>query len=216
MKLSFLFPLFVSAIGCNHSAGSAKFKGQSDNFPLDSTKAIIRFRSDTFKVSLINRTDLEKRFNNFYEDRYGHFFIKSFGHQKTKEHEFQPVEVFVELPKLDSATYKDFGSYFKDSSKVMCVFENSDGGNYVWLKDADSKSFEAFKNSFGGKDKKYVFYKDIKLSGLNPSTVKVYSDTKNCTNCTPYFTDGKVCFFGDEKVENRNCIIPPEYKFIEF
>jgi len=213
MKLDLFFAVLIGgAMGACHSVEPAKSKGQD---PLDSTRVMARFISDKFKVGVIDRADLKKKFDEFYEDKSGHFFIRSFGHKRTEKHEFEPVEVFVEVPKLDSATYKVAGSYIMDSSKVICVFQNSDGGNYVWMKDADPRSFQAFKNAFGGKDKDHVFYNDKILEGLNPSTVKVYSNTKNCSNCTAYFTDGKLCYSGDEKNEGKSCSIPPEYKFIE-
>jgi hypothetical protein len=215
MKLIIFFTVFTGAFYACHSLEPPKSEQRLDKKPIDSTKAFVRFISDTFKSGIIDRVDLIKKFDKFYEDRNGHFFIRSYGHQKSQKSEFQLVEVFVEIPRLDSATYKSSGSYLIDNSKVICVFSNSDGGSYVWLKDADPESFQAFKNAFGGKDKKHVFYQAKKLEGLNPVTVKVYSDTKNCTNCMPYLTDGNSCYFGEEKIEKSNCSIPPEYKFIE-
>jgi hypothetical protein len=212
MKLIIFFAVITCAICACHFRKPAKFKQGLDKNRLDSTKAIVRYISDTFKIGIIKRADLVNKFDKFYEDKDAHFFISSYGHQRSDKNEFQLVEVFVDVPRLDSATFKNFDSYFVDSSKVICVFQNSDGGNYVWLKEADPATFQAFKNAFGGKDKSYVFYQAHKLDGLNPSTIKVYSNTKSCTNCMPYITDGKTCYFGEE--ENSSSI-PPEYKFIE-
>jgi hypothetical protein len=103
----------------------------------------------------------------------------------------------------------------KDNSKVICVSLNSDGGSFVLLNEADPKSFQVFNNAFGGKDKSHVFYRANKLEGLNPSSVKVYSNTKSCTNCVAYFTDGKMCYWGEQKSESKDCVIPSEYKFVE-
>jgi len=212
-RLGLLVCYWAGNCAC-HSLEQANEKLRLDNkSPSDSSTVNVKFVSDTFElIATIRRTDLIKKFDEFYEDKSGHFFIRSYGHQRSKKHEFEPVEVFIEIPKLDSATYKNWDSYIMDSSKVICVFANSDGGNYVLLKDADPKSFHAFKNAFGGKDKNHVFYQAKMLEGLNPSTVKVYSDLKNCTNCRPWFKDEKTCYFGEEK---SGCSVPSEYKFVE-
>jgi len=160
MKLIIFVGVIANAFCACHSLEPAKSKQELDKNPLDSTKAIVRFISDTFKVGIFKRADLINKFDKFYEGKDGHFFIRSYGYQRSEKHEFQPVEVFVEVPRLDSATFKDFDSYFVDSSKVICVLPNSDGGNYVLLKNADPKSFQAFRNAYVGristKDRKSI------------------------------------------------------------
>jgi hypothetical protein len=100
----------------------------------------------------------------------------------------------------------------KDSSKVICVYLNSDGGNFVLLNDLDPKTFKVFNNAFGGKDKNHVFYQANILTGLNPSSVKVYSNTENCL---AYFTDGELCYWGEQRSELKDCVISSDYKFVE-
>lgn len=195
-----------------HSLESANSQKGLEKDLLDSTTVIVKFINEPYEFDVVKRAGFIKKFKEFYEDGIGRFFIRSYGHKKTEKNEFEPIEVFIEIPRLDSATFKNLGLYLMDSSKVISAYPNSDGGNYILLKDADPKSFHVFKHAFGGKDNDHVYYQAKKLEGLNARTVKVYSDLKNCKDCTPYFRDGNTCYFGEEK---SDCTIPSEYKIVE-
>lgn len=93
------------------------------------------------------------------------------------------VDVFVQVPRFDSATFKMEGQYLMDKSKVVCNFENSDGGSYTVLKNADPSSFQAFSGIFGGKDRYHLYFQDRLLSGINPDRARVYIGQKDCRNC---------------------------------
>jgi hypothetical protein len=213
MKMFILLALVLFVFGdCNLESTVPASQLNTD---MDSTKVLLRYNRESSKFVKVDRADLTKKFDGFYIDKNRHFFIKSYGHRSSKEHEIELVDVFIEIPELDSASFKSIGLYLMDNSKVICVYLNSDGGNFVLLKDADPRSFKVFENAFGGKDKNHVYYQANKLAGLDPATVKVYSNTKNCSNCMAYFTDGKTCYFGEEKQESKGCIIPPEYSFVK-
>jgi len=122
-------------------------------------------------------------------------------------------DVMVNIPQLDSATLRSDGQYLIDKNTVICVFENSDGGNFVEMTGVHPASFRAFKNVFGGRDKDHVFSKDRMLEGLNPQRVKVYSHMENCGNCDGYFKDGVLVDFMGEKVVGNK--IPEDYVFAE-
>lgn len=166
-------------------------------------------------IKKIKSTELTLKFKFFYEDMYGLFFIKSAGH-RLNNGKMELVDVFIEIPKLDSGSFINYGVYFRDSSKVICVFENSDGGNYKTMQNVDPKSFTVFKNTFGGKDKNNVYYQNVVLKDLDPGLVKVYSNTLSCSNCKSYFTDGKVYYFGTQRITKRDFLMnAKEYRYIE-
>jgi hypothetical protein len=167
-----------------------------------------------YSIEKRDSSDFENLFNRFYADDAGKFYIKSFGH-KLADKKNEITSVFVEIQKLDNNTFCDYGLYFKDSSKVLCVFENSDGGNYPQMYGVDPKSFKPFSNVFGGKDSFHVFFQNRMLDSLNVKNVKVYSEIKNCANCKGYFTDGKIVYYGANKIKEQNFIIPKEFKFEE-
>jgi hypothetical protein len=204
-----LFLILNVFVDCNSSGPTHPRSGL--NMDSDTTKVPVKYLDS--KIGTIDRADLIRKFDVFYKDKKGHFFIKSYGHQRVEGFEMKFVDVFIEIPELDSASYLNLDSYLKDDSKVICIYANSDGGNYVLLKDADPKTFQAFKSAFGGKDKNHVYYQAKKLPGLNPSAVKVYSTMRICSNCTAYFTDGKKCYLGD--MESKSSKIPSEFDFVE-
>jgi hypothetical protein len=210
MKTIVLLCFLLSAfVGC-YSSGSTR-PGSAES---DSTKVMVRYSTDPSKIAKIDRSNFIKKFDLFYKDKNGRFFVKSYGNQRIEGFVMKYEDVFIEIPELDSASYLYRGLYLKDNSKVICEYPSSDGGNYVLLKDADPRTFQAFKSAYGGKDKNSVFYQTHKLSGLDPSTVKVYSTMRICSNCTAYFTDGEICYLGDQKIQN-NCKIPSEFDVVE-
>ena len=162
-----------------------------------------------------NGNDFYKVFDRFYMDKEGRFFIKSFQNKPGKNDSLLLSEIFIEIPKLDSGSYVNYGSYIKDSSKVICVYDNSDGGNYLLLKNVDAKSFECFENVFGGKDKNHVFFQGSILYDLDVKKIKVYSMQRNCGNCEGYFTDGHLIYYGSKRISDVDFKIPNEYSVSE-
>ena len=154
-------------------------------------------------------------FGEFYVDREDRFYIQSALLDEDSNKNLAFFDVFVEIPRLDAATYRREGEYLLDKDKVICVFENSDGGNYVEVKGVDPASFKIFKNVFGGRDKEHVFLQDRMLEGVDPQRVKVYSEMKDCANCDGYLVDGRVFYHGVDRVEDTQMVIPKEFKYVE-
>lgn len=171
--------------------------------------------TEGYAVQQIPADSLSHSFLDFYEDKEKRFLIKTAGHDMDKNGSLISVDVFVELPRLDANSFQDLGLYFKDRSKVVCVMENSDGGNYIRLEGVDVNSFRRFRHSFGGWDKKHVYFRDIPLTGLRAGIIRVYSDVENCLNCTPYITDGVTIFQGDEQITDTHFVIPTNYRYID-
>lgn len=157
-------------------------------------------------------TEFTRAFFQFYVDSGNKFYLRNVL-LKESCGSMRMSDVMVEMPRLDSATVRRDGNYFIDKDKVVCVYENSDGGNYAEMKGVDPGSFKIFRNVFGGRDKDHVFYQETMLEGVDPQRVKVYSDMKNCSNCDGYFKDGKLVYRAENKVDAE--AIPRDYKFVE-
>jgi len=177
----------------------------------------IRISDSMFRIEERELNGFVKLYDRFYRYKDGTFFIKSYRFNEEKTNNRASLtEIYIEIPFLDSSSFKPMGQYLKDKTKVLCVFDNSDGGNYLELKSVDAGSFTAFKNIFGGKDSCHVFFQDKLLSNINSKHVKVYSKYKNCTNCEGYFKDGNVVYFGTKRISEPGFEIPKEYKYIEY
>jgi hypothetical protein len=169
----------------------------------------------TFKIEDRPLSDFVISFSDFYKDKNGQLFVKTFGHRRSDSGKMELVDVFVQVPQFDPATFKVEGQYLLDSSKVVCSFENSDGGSYKILKSADPQSFQSFSGIFGGKDKYHVFFQDKVLSGVKPDDVKIYSEQKICGNCLGYVKGDSILYFGSGPIPENNFQIPDRYKYIQ-
>ena len=162
-----------------------------------------------------NKDGFRHAFDRFYVDSSNRFYVASSLLRPDSSKKLAFSQVFVEIPTLDAATYRTEGWYLMDRSKVLCVFENSDGGSYVELKGVDPTSFKAFKHVFGGRDKDHVFFQHSILDGLDPAKVRVYSNLKNCPNCDGYFKDDRFLYYDVDKMGDRKFVIPKEFAVIE-
>ena len=170
---------------------------------------------DSTHVEQRDSAGFSRLFGDFYTDRDNKFFIKSEALVQGKD-SLEFMSVFIEMPRrLDSATLTRDGDYFIDKSNVICIFGNSDGGGYTPLLGADPASFKAFRNVYGGKDRRHVYYQDRVLEGVNPDNVRVYSDSKSCANCDGYFRDGKILYHDWQRIPDTAYAIPGEYKYVE-
>lgn len=164
---------------------------------------------------LLKRVDVrkfEKTFGPFYKDALGHFFI---GSLLLADSALNSRPILIQIPRLDSATFIQDGQYLIDKTKVICVFDNSDGGNFVQLRNVNPASFKTFHNVFGGRDSSHVFFQNKLLVGVNPSTVKVYSSMQNCSNCQGYFVDRDIFYIGGNKIVDSAVRVPTEFRFVE-
>jgi hypothetical protein len=178
--------------------------------------AKIRINDSTFRFEDRRIDEFTWLYDNFYQDRNGKFYIKSSKFVKLSSNN-NPIysPVYIEIPFLDSNSFMRMGNYLKDKKHVICIFENSDGGNYVSLKNVDPVTFVAFKNVFGGKDSGVVFFQNKILSDLDAKHVKVYSNQASCINCDGYFKDSNVIYLGGRKILDTGLVIPNEYKYVE-
>lgn len=121
-------------------------------------KITVRLLSSDSRYQIEKRdSDLfEKAFGSFYKDKNGLFFVASIFDTGSP---LKPAPILIQIPTLDSISFRQDGQYLVDKSKVICVFGNSDGGNYVVLKNVDPSSFQVFRNVFGGRDSAHVFFK---------------------------------------------------------
>jgi len=214
MLLLLLLPL-LAASGYFYF-GAKKRKTAVAAAKRDHDSVLVKLTDDDFGCRIEKWTagQFSRCFGEFYEDKRGEFFVKSFALMKGAHDSLREVDVFVRIPKLDSGTFRSDGMYIMDNTKVICVFGTSDGGQYVVVKHADPKTFKAFRNVFGGKDSEHVFYEYEIIPGIRPNKVKVLSATDNCANCDGYFRDGDLTYHNADKLEAR-FRIPQEYKYTE-
>ena len=205
--MRYFFALLVFCVAACRPAGQQVIQPDS---------AMLYVRTDVNGDCRICRrpeSNFRHAFDKFYLDDSDKFYIRTFLLRSDSSGKLIESDVMVNLPRLDSATLHSDGLYLIDKNRVICVFGNSDGGNFVELKGVDPGTFKSFRNVFGGKDRDHVFSRDIMLEGLSPQRVKVYSNMKNCGNCDGYFKDGVLMEFMGEKVAGSK--IPKDYVFVE-
>ena len=171
----------------------------------------VKINDSVYQIVRRDSAEFTRLYSDFYTDKEQRFYIMSMGHA----HDMSPVPVYIEIPRIDSASFKQDGQYFWDKSRVICVFGNSDGGSYAPLKGVDPGSFRVFKNVFGGKDKDHVYFQNRLLEGLSPAGVRVYSEYENCANCDGYFKEGKIVYRGRERIKDTAFVIPERFRFLE-
>jgi hypothetical protein len=175
---------------------------------------VVRFldSNSTYHIEKVDFDQFQKAFESFYKNKIGRFFVSS---SIFREHIQKNEPILIQIPELDSNTFIRAGQYLIDKSKVICVFDNSDGGNYVLLKDVDPTSFRIFHNVFGGKDSTHVFFQSSLLLGVSPKNVRVYSSMQNCSNCDGYFVDGNITYVGSRRITDSSNCVPKQYQFVE-
>ncbi|WP_430405123.1 DKNYY domain-containing protein [Fluviicola sp.] len=82
------------------------------------------------------------------------------------------------VPDIDVPTYREFNShsdYKKDKNSIYWEYGTSDGKFIKQIPEADWETFQVVEYTLA-KDKKFVYVQGIVVNGLDPKSVKKYSD----------------------------------------
>jgi hypothetical protein len=176
-------------------------------------------QEDSMKAVFVHKRQLTHAFGNFYKTPTGTWVLVHyrFGIPEGEQHIFDTTP----CPALDSVTFKEHDNYWQDRNGAYYGAIANFSPHVTVVSQADLATFRVLGFEHLAIDKSHVFQLGRILSGLLPSTLKVYTPGGQLTedwdfNSSAYLLSDNVIYNPEgERLTTKQAVrfrLPPGYK----